>query len=184
MNTLEPNYPNTLPLSKIVRGQNPRRYFDKMKHTEMVASILLRGVLQPILVRPKGSNFEIVLGERRWRGALEAYGPDGQMPVTIREMTDQEALEAAIDENEIRDDTSETEQADAAVRVLAAYHGDRAEAARRLGWSQAKFARRLALADLSDPVKLALDERRIKIGHAELLAAVPRTSRTRPLRRS
>lgn len=70
MNTLEPNYPNTLPLSKIVRGQNPRRYFDKMKHTEMVASILLRGVLQPILVRPKGSNFEIVLGERRWRGEI------------------------------------------------------------------------------------------------------------------
>ncbi|OUC52990.1 chromosome partitioning protein ParB [Sphingobium sp. GW456-12-10-14-TSB1] len=181
MNTLEPNYPNTLPLSKIVRGQNPRRYFDKMKHTEMVASILLRGVLQPILVRPKGSNFEIVLGERRWRGALEAYGPDGQMPVTIREMTDQEALEAAIDENEIRDDTSETEQADAAVRVLAAYHGDRAEAARRLGWSQAKFARRLALADLSDPVKLALDERRIKIGHAELLAAVPQDKQDKAL---
>jgi ParB family chromosome partitioning protein len=181
VNTLEPNYPNTLPLSKIVRGQNPRRYFDKMKHTEMVASILLRGVLQPILVRPKGSNFEIVLGERRWRGALEAYGPDGQMPVTIREMTDQEALEAAIDENEIRDDTSETEQADAAVRVLAAYHGDRAEAARRLGWSQAKFARRLALADLSDPVKLALDERRIKIGHAELLAAVPQDKQDKAL---
>ena len=181
MNTLEPNYPNTLPLSKIVRGQNPRRYFDKMKHTEMVASILLRGVLQPILVRPKGSNFEIVLGERRWRGALEAYGPDGQMPVTIREMTDQEALEAAVDENEIRDDTSETEQADAAVRVLAAYHGDRAEAARRLGWSQAKFARRLALADLSDPVKLALDERRIKIGHAELLAAVPQDKQDKAL---
>jgi ParB/RepB/Spo0J family partition protein len=147
----------------------------------MVASILLRGVLQPILVRPKGSNFEIVLGERRWRGALEAYGPDGQMPVTIREMTDQEALEAAIDENEIRDDTSETEQADAAVRVLAAYHGDRAEAARRLGWSQAKFARRLALADLSDPVKLALDERRIKIGHAELLAAVPQDKQDKAL---
>ncbi|WP_252721022.1 helix-turn-helix domain-containing protein, partial [Acinetobacter baumannii] len=68
---------------------------------------------------------------------------------------------------------SETEQADAAVRYLAACQGDRAEAARRLGWSRAKLDRRLALADLSDTVKTALDERRIKVGHAELLAAVP-----------
>ncbi|NWN27638.1 chromosome partitioning protein ParB, partial [Escherichia marmotae] len=60
-----------------------------------------------------------------------------------------------------------------AVRYLAACQGDRAEAARRLGWSRAKLDRRLALADLSDTVKTALDERRIKVGHAELLAAVP-----------
>jgi hypothetical protein len=88
-------------------------------------------------------------------------------------MTDQEALDAAIAENDDRDDPSETEQADAAVRYLAACQGDRAEAARRLGWSRAKLDRRLALADLSDTVKTALDERRIKVGHAELLAAVP-----------
>ncbi|MGD9811752.1 MAG: chromosome partitioning protein ParB, partial [Sphingobium sp.] len=94
--------------------------------------------------------------------------------VIIREMTDQEALEAAIDENDNRDDASETEQADAAVRHLAACQGDRAETARRLGWSRAKLDRRLALAELSDTVKSALDERRIKVGHAELLAAVPR----------
>lgn len=172
MNAPQP-LPVMIPLSKIVKGDNPRRYFDRTKHDEMVASIRLRGVLQAILVRPKGDQFSIVLGERRWRASQEAYGPDGAIPATVREMTDEEALLAAIDENEIRDDTSETEQADAAVRVLAACHNDRAEAARRLGWSQGKLARRLALANLSDPVKLALDERRIKIGHAELLAAVP-----------
>jgi ParB/RepB/Spo0J family partition protein len=77
-------------------------------------------VLQPILLRPKGDVFSIVAGERRWRAALEAYGPDGDVPVVIREMTDQEALEAAIAENDDRDDPSETEQADAAVRYLAA----------------------------------------------------------------
>lgn len=164
-----------LPLSRIRHGNNPRRYFDQTKHDELLASVRLRGILQPLLVRPakEGSDYEIVAGERRYRAALEAFGADGEVPVTIREMTDQEALEAAIDENDIREDASETEQADAAVRVLAACKADRAEAARRLGWSTAKLDRRLALANLSDSVKSALDERRIKVGHAELLAAVP-----------
>lgn len=176
MSASAPTDVTTLPIAKIVKGDNPRRYFDRRKHDELVVSMGLRGVLQPILVRPApdGSDaFAIVLGERRWRAAGEAFGPEGRMPVIIREMTDQEALEAAIDENDVRDDASETEQADAAVRVLAACNNDRAEAARRLGWSASKLARRLALADLSEPVKCALDERRIRIGHAELLAAIP-----------
>src|SRR5690606_28057882 len=126
---------------------NPRRYFDRKKHEEMVASIRLRGILQPILLRPRGDVFAIVYGERRYRAGLEVYGADGEVPVIIREMTDQEALEAAIAENDDRDDPSETEQADAAVRYLAACLGDRAEAVRRLGWSRTKFDRRLALAE-------------------------------------
>lgn len=164
---------STLPLSLITKGDNPRRYFDRKKHDELVASIRLRGLLQPILLRPKGDIYAIVAGERRYRAGLEAYGPEAHVPVIIREMTDQEALDAAIAENDDRDDPSETEQADAAVRYLAACQNDRAEAARRLGWSRAKLNRRLALAELSDAVKLALDERRIKVGHAELLAAIP-----------
>lgn len=166
----------TLPLSSISAGYNPRRYFDNRKHDELVASLRLRGMLQPILVRPANetaNGYLIVAGGRRYRAALEAFGPEGEVPVIIREMTDQEALEAAIDENDVRDDASETEQADAAVRLLAACQDDHAEAARRLGWSKTKLDRRLALATLCDPVKHALDERRIKLGHAELLAAVP-----------
>ncbi len=173
MNMPQPSYPNRLPLSKIVKGDNPRRYFDRKKHDDLVASFRLRGVIQPLLLRPKGDVYAIVAGERRYRAALEAFGPEGEVPVLIREMTDQEALEAAIDENDNRDDASETEQADAAVRVLAACQNDRAEAALRLGWSRTKLDRRLALAELSDAVKLALDERRIKVGHAELLAVIP-----------
>lgn len=173
MSTPQPVSNTMLPLSRIVRGDNPRRYFDRKKHDDLVVSIRLRGILQPILLRPKDDIYALVAGERRYRAALEVYGPDGDVPVIIREMTDQEALEAAIDENDVRDDASETEQADAAVRVLAACQNDRAETARRLGWSRAKLDRRLALAELSDPVKLALDERRIKVGHAELLAAIP-----------
>lgn len=176
MDAPEPSFPVSLPLSKVRPGENPRRYFDRQKHEELVGSIRLRGLLQPILLRPATDGddaFVIVAGERRYKAALEAFGPDGEVPVRIRRMSDQEALEAAIDENDIREDASETEQADAAVRVLAACNDDRAEASKRLGWSQAKLDRRLALANLSHAVKTALDERRIKVGHAELLAAVP-----------
>ena len=165
-----------VPLARIAVGYNPRRYFDRKKHDELVASLRLRGMLQPMLVRPAADlpeHFTIVAGGRRYRAAMEAFGDNGEVPVLIREMTDQEALDAAIAENDDRDDPSETEQADAAVRYLAACQGDRAETARRLGWSRAKLDRRLALADLSETVKTALDERRIKVGHAELLAAVP-----------
>ncbi|MGK2910432.1 PRTRC system ParB family protein [Sphingobium sp. UBA5915] len=184
MNTLEPAYPNKLKLSKIVRGQNPRRFFDPKKHEEMVVSIRLRGLIQPPLLRPTPGGadvFELVVGERRYNASLEAFGLEGEIPVIIRDMTDQEALEAAIAENDDRDDPSETEQADAAVRYLAVCHGDRAEAARRLGWSRTKLDRRLALAELAEPVKNALDERRIKIGHAELLAAVPADKQVKAL---
>ncbi|WP_454887250.1 PRTRC system ParB family protein [Sphingomonas oryzagri] len=176
MTTSHPGGATTLPLSRIRPGYNPRRYFDPAKHGELVASLRLRGMLQPILVRPVADHddiYEIVAGGRRYRAALEAFGANGEVPVIIRTMSDQEALEAAIDENDVRDDASETEQADAAVRALAACGNDRGEAAARLGWSRAKLDRRLALAELSETVKRALDERRIRIGHAELLAAVP-----------
>ncbi|KPH60376.1 PRTRC system ParB family protein [Novosphingobium sp. ST904] len=172
----DPTAPVALPLSSLRPGLNPRRYFNQRAHDELVTSLRLRGMLQTMLVRPAPESEEgylIVNGGRRYLAALEAFGKDHAVPVLVREMSDQEALEAAIDENDCRDDASETEQADAAVRVLAACQGDRAEAARRLGWSQAKLERRLALANLCEPVKVALDERRIKVGHAELLAAVP-----------
>lgn len=169
-------YATTMSLARIRQGDNPRRYFNQEKHAELVASIRLRGIIQPLLIRPvpdAEGDYSIVAGGRRYKAAAEALGSDAEVPVLIREMTDEEALEAAIDENDNREDASETEQADAAVRVLAACQGDRAEAARRLAWSPAKLDRRLALANLADPVKIALDERRIKVGHAELLAAVP-----------
>lgn len=172
-----------LPLSLIQPGGNPRRFFSPVKHDELVASIRLRGLLQPLLVRPAldSDTYLLVAGGRRYRAALEVYGAEGLVPTICREMTDQEALEAAIDENDVREDASETEQADAALRVLAACQDDRAEAARRLGWSTFKLDRRLALAGLSDAVKAALDERRIKVGHAELLAAVPADKQERAL---
>ncbi len=181
---IDPTSITMLALSRINPGANPRRYFDPKKHAEMVDSLKLRGLLQPILVRADPTDvdlYQIVAGGRRHKAAVEVFGPEGVVPVRILVMTDSEALEAAIDENDIRDDASETEQADAAVRVLTACREDRAEAARRLGWSRTKLDRRLALANLDETVKAALDQRRIMVGHAELLAVIPADKQVRAL---
>ena len=99
MTPSHPNAATTLSLSKIMLGYNPRRYFDRKKHEDLVASFRLRGMLQPMLLRPAADvddTYVVVAGGRRYRAALEAFGPEGEVPVVIREMTDQEALEAAI----------------------------------------------------------------------------------------
>src|SRR3546814_14668437 len=96
-----------VPVALIAGGYNPRRYFDRKKHDELVASLRLRGMLQPMLVRPAADlpeHFTIVAGGRRYRAAMEAFGENAEVPVLIREMTDQEATDAATAENDDRDE--------------------------------------------------------------------------------
>lgn len=165
-----------VPMRNIRIVYNPRRHFDKKALEDLVADIKIRGVMQPLLIRPDQENpgmFLLVAGERRLRAGMEALGEDSTIPAFIRDMTDAEAVAAATAENEVREATSETEQADAAVKHLELCGGDKAETARRLGWSQTKLERRLALSKLSPKCKEALDTRQILVGHAELLAAIP-----------
>ncbi len=163
----------SIPLSLIVRGRNPRQYFDPVEMAELEASIKAQGVLQPILVRPiTDGKLEIVAGERRWRAATSVGLAD--IPAMVREMTDAQVDEAALTENHERAAMSPTEEAEAAARILGNCAGNREEAAKRLGWSPATLKQRLALMNCSDCVRKALNERKISLGHAELLAAVTR----------
>ena len=66
MHAQPPIHPTTVRLSRIVRGDNPRRYFDRQKLEDLMASMRVRGLLQPILLRPKGDSYAIVAGERRY----------------------------------------------------------------------------------------------------------------------
>ncbi len=163
-----------IPLARIVPGPNPRRYFSAEALEELTNSIRSRGILQRIIVRPMASSddFEIVAGERRYRAAVAAWGPDHEIVVNVGDYNDEQALLVSIEENEQRENPSETEQADGALRLLEMLNGDRGETARRLGWPRSKFDRRIALTKLLPTIKTALDERRIMLGHAELLAAV------------
>lgn len=166
---------SVLPLSRIFikPGHNPRGFFDPKAHSELVESIREQGVLQSILVRPAGDGtYWVVAGECRHRAAMEAHGPDFLMPVLIRHMTDEEAAIFAMVENTNRQNMSPTEEAMGANKILIRCKGDRDEAARQLGWSRSTLDKRLALMACTAEVRLALDERRIKLGHAELLAAL------------
>lgn len=162
-------------VGKIVPGINPRTYFDPKEMDELEQSIKVKGIIQPPLLRPlDDGTFQIVAGERRWRAAKKLFGDDYDMPALCKRMTDEEAAEAALIENVQRADMSPAEEAKAAAKILGRCEGDRDEAARRLGWDRKKLDKRLALMNCSDGVLAALSERKIQLGHAELLAAAPK----------
>jgi ParB family chromosome partitioning protein len=166
--------PNSLPASSIISGKNPREYFDPAAMDELVSSIREKGIIQPIIVRPvTDGKYAIVAGERRWRAA-KSVSDDFEVPVVIRELDDAEAEDLALIENVQRADMSPVEEAQAAAKILARCNNDREEAAKRLGWSRTTLDKRLALMNCSDKVRQALSERKITLGHAELIAAVKR----------
>ena len=109
--------PSTLPLDKITLPQTqPRRYFDPQAMQSLVESIKSEGILQPLLVRPVGKKYEVVAGERRYRAALEAGLTE--VPATIREMTDGQAVQYALVENLQREDLNPVEEAEGILSLL------------------------------------------------------------------
>lgn len=165
---------NQMRVGDIRQGRNPRTYFDAIEMAEMEASVAVKGVIQPILIRPVEDWYEIVAGERRWRAAMKVRGEDYEIPVLVKILSDEEADELALIENVSRANMSPTEEASAAAKVLGRCEGNRDEAANRLGWSRSTLDKRLALMNCSPSVMTALNERKIHLGHAELLAAVPK----------
>src|ERR1700676_5258403 len=165
----------TASLSRIQPGKNPREFFDESEMKELAESIRSYGVLQPILVRParEAGTYVIIAGERRYRAAKAAFGEDYRMPIVVKDFSDGDAEAAAIIENVHRAQMSSSEEAKVAKRLLYRNRNDREETARQLGWSTEKLDSRLALMACSDTVLKALTERKILVGHADLLAGGP-----------
>lgn len=163
----------TIAVGKINPGRNPRKYFDPAEMAELTDSVRENGVIQPILIRPLGDDsYELVAGERRLRAAKAAHGDYYEIPVTIREMSEEEADRLALIENVQRADMAPSEEAVAAARIVGQLKGDRDEAARVLGWSRSTLDKRLALMNCSEAVLDALNTRALQLGHAELLATL------------
>ena len=118
-----------LPLSKICLPQaQPRRYFDSQAMQSLVESIKQHGILSPLLVRPKGQNlYELVAGERRYRAAASAGL--AEVPVVIRELTDEDALQVALLENLQREDLNPLEETEGILQLLALKSNQTTEAA-------------------------------------------------------
>lgn len=171
-----------LKVSQIVQGLNPRRHFDPKEMAELESSVAAQGILQPILVRPlQDGTFQIVAGERRWRSAKKVHGDDYEIPVHIRELTDEQATAASASENIDRAAMSPAEEAEVAAKILAQHKGDHDEAAKRLGWARSTFEKRLSLMQCSQAVRDALTEKKITLGHAELLATVTKEKQDKSL---
>lgn len=169
-----PNQP-TLPIRKIVQGKNPREYFDPAEMAELEEGVRAVGVLEPIVVRPVSGThlYEIIAGERRWCAAKNVFGDDYDMPVVIKDASDETAEAMSVIENYHRAAMSPAEEARAAQRQLLRQRGEKEETARLMGWSPEVLERRLALLACTPAVLKALTTRSIQLGHAELLSGIP-----------
>lgn len=174
--------PGFVKVKFLARGNNPREYFDEKELEDLTASVREHGINQPILVRHIGDGqYQIIAGERRYRAALAAFGDEYEMPVLIRDCSDSEARILANIENTLRADMSATEEARSAAIIVGEVKGDRDEAARLLSWSRPKLDSRLALMNCSESVRKALNERTIKLGHAELFASLSKENQDKIL---
>ncbi len=113
--------PQTVPLDSItLPPSQPRRYFDPAKMEQLIASVKTHGVLENLLIRPlpdQDSSYELIAGERRYRAALAARLKE--VPVTIRSLTDEQALQISLVENLLREDLNPVEQTEGILQLLA-----------------------------------------------------------------
>ncbi len=151
----------------------PRSQVSPEDVEELAASIVDRGVLQPIVVRPADDGYELVAGERRWRAAMAAGLQ--VVPAVVRNLSDQDALEVALLENIQREDLRPLEKARAYRRLQQEFGMTQDQIAARLRKSQAAIANTLRLLQLPEEVQESLDEGRITEGHARALLALPST---------
>ncbi|MEO1014545.1 MAG: ParB/RepB/Spo0J family partition protein [Pseudomonadota bacterium] len=163
----------TLPIEFLrANPDQPRRVFNEDALAELAESISARGMLQPILVRPVGTdNYEIVAGERRWRAAQRAQLHE--VPVIIRTLTDEETAEIALIENVQRVDLNAVEEAQAYQRLSEHYGRTQEEIARAVGKSRSHVANIMRLLMLPERCLDALRANEITMGHARALLGAP-----------
>jgi ParB family chromosome partitioning protein len=146
---------------------NPRRNFSEAQIEELAVSIRERGLVQPLVVRPvrgEHDTFEIVAGERRWRAAQRANLHE--VPVVVRSLSDQEAIEIAIIENVQREDLNAVEEAEG-YRLLMDGHGyTQEDLSKVIGKSRSHLANTLRLLKLPESVQTLLRSGALSAGHA------------------
>lgn len=150
--------------------KQPRKNFDEDALQELSDSIKQYGLLQPILVQDRKDHYEIIAGERRWRAAKLAGLKE--IPVIIRDYTDQEIMEISLIENIQREDLNPIEEAQAYKRLLTEFNLKQDEVAERVSKSRAAVTNSIRLLKLSDEVQQMVIDDMISTGHARTLLAV------------
>lgn len=162
-----------IPIEFLQRNPDqPRWVFPEEQLAELAASIRDKGILQPILVRPRSEGrYEIVAGERRWRAAQLAGL--AAVPVLVRELTDMQVLEIGVIENVQRADLSPIEEATAYKQLMDRFGRTQDSVAEAVGKSRSHVANTLRLLALPEGVRTHLLEGRLSAGHARAIATAP-----------
>ena len=145
----------------------PRRRFDEAKIEELASSIRNQGIIQPLVVRPKGDVYELIAGERRWRAAMKAGL--SEVPVVIREASDQEALQLALVENLQREDLNPIEEASGYRRLQEEFHWSQEEMAEKVSKSRPAIANAMRLLTLPAEVQHEVAFGNLPVGQARAL---------------
>ncbi|WP_298671096.1 ParB/RepB/Spo0J family partition protein [uncultured Sphingomonas sp.] len=161
-----------IPVSSIAPhpGQ-PRRHFDEAALAELAASIAERGLIQPIIVRPHGHDYQIVAGERRWRAAQRARLHE--VPVVVRDYSDSDTLQIALLENIQRQDLNAIEEAEAYHRLAEEFGHTQEALAKIVHKSRSHIANLLRLLDLPHDVQALVVDGKLSMGHARALIGAP-----------
>lgn len=163
-----------LPISSIVPNPHqPRVHFDEESLSELVASVLQIGVLQPVLVRPAGEDgtYELIAGERRWRAARRAGL--AVIPAVIRTTDDLGSVERALVENLHREDLTPLEEAAAYQQLIEDFSLTHEQVATRVGKSRSAVSNTLRLMSLPPAIQALLADGRLSAGHAKALLGTP-----------
>ena len=168
----EEKTPEELPLEMIVPNiDQPRINFKKEELEELSASIKKDGLLQAILVRPKGDKYEIIAGERRYRASKMAGLTT--VPVRIKEADDEETLELALIENIQRSDLNPIEEAYGYKRIMEKKNLTQSEVAQMVSKGRSTIANALRLLELPEDAQKLLYEEKITAGHARAILSIP-----------
>jgi len=145
----------------------PRRAFDEIKLQELAMSIRNQGIIQPLVVRPKGERFELIAGERRWRAAMKAGL--GTVPVVVRQASDRDALQLALIENLQREDLNPIEEANGYRRLQDEFTWSQEEVAEKVGKSRPAVTNALRLLALPSEVQQEVASGNLPAGQARAL---------------
>lgn len=145
----------------------PRKIFDEAALQELSESIKEHGILQPIVVRKVGNQFELVVGERRFRAAKLAKMKE--VPAIVKDLNDQQMMELAILENLQREDLTPIEEAEAYQKLMEALSLTQEQLAFRLGKSRPHIANHVRLLALPEPVRQMISDKKLTMGHGRTL---------------
>jgi len=149
----------------------PRMHFDAESIAELAESIRERGLLQPVLLRPDGDNFQLVAGERRWRAAQQARLH--AIPAIVRDIDDSTSAEIALIENVQRQDLNAIEEAEGYRKLIERYGHTQDALSKLVHKSRSHIANLLRLLELPESVKQLLMRGDISMGHARAIATAP-----------